>query len=67
MTHITLDHSHTSTLALCQCGWRAARWTKEQAWDAAEDHCRAAHDDARAAQACRDKSWQIGNRRRNRR
>lgn len=59
MTPITLDHSHTTTLALCPCGWRAARWTKADAWTAAETHCREAHDDPAGAQACRDKAWQI--------
>lgn len=63
MTEITLDHSHTSTLALCPCGWRAARWNRAAAWTAAEAHARDVHDDARTAQACRDKAWQIGNRR----
>lgn len=67
MTHITLDHSHITTLALCRCGWRVARWSKADAWTVAEAHCRDAHDDPRAAQACRDKAWQITNRRRNRR
>lgn len=61
---IRIDYSPVSTLALCSCGWRIARWDRAAAWIAAGEHALAAHDDPDESQACRDKGWQILKRRR---
>lgn len=65
MTHnalIRLDWSPFSTLVICRCGWRAARWTRHDAWTVAAGHCMGVHEDPDASADCRDAAYR--NRRR---